>query len=93
MPIHYDVRATHNVTLRTGCITPVGLQLRPTEQLNLVVLGSRPGLADKGITTLPTVIDLGVDGSRQAYLMNGTNTDLLIHKGQRISLAYPLSTP
>ena len=92
VPIHYDVRATHNVTLRTGCITPVGLQLRPTEQLNLVVLGSRPGLADKGITTLPTVIDLRVDGSRQAYLMNGTNTDLLIHKGQRISLAYPLST-
>ena len=89
---YYDVRSTSGPqVLRAGCIMSVGLQLRPTQHFDYILLESRPGLADKGILTLPTVLDLTKGGSRQAYLKNITTSDYVIHKNQRISIAIPLT--
>ena len=76
--------------LRAGSIMPVGLQLRPTQHFDCVLLGSRSGLADKGILTLPTVLDLTRGGQRQAFVRNETDSDYVIHKNQRIAIAIPL---
>ena len=90
-PTYYDVRSTSGPhVLRAGCIMPVGLQLRPAQHFNYILLGSRAGLADKGILTLPTVLDLSQGGSRQAFLKNETNSDYVIHKNQRIGIAIAL---
>ena len=90
-PTYYDVRSTSGPhVLRAGSIMPVGLQLRPTQHFDCVLLGSRSGLADKGILTLPTVLDLTRGGQRQAFVRNETDSDYVIHKNQRIAIAIPL---